>query len=223
MTDFSGIDRYLEHNRESHLEKLFEWLRIPSVSANPAHRVDMDRAAQWAHDLLHQAGLKTEMIHGDGPSLVYAETPPVPGMPVVLVYGHYDVQPEDPVELWHSPPFEPQVRDGNVYARGSTDDKGQALTHLLSVAAWSAAGKTLPLQVKFLLEGQEEQGSVVLGQLLPGLKEKIACDVIVISDSSQYAEGQPAITYGLRGIAYLKSEYTDRKPTFTRAASVERS
>lgn len=204
MTDFASLDRYLEDNRQTHLDQLFELLRIPSISADSSKKAEMDRAAKWVADRLQKAGLKTELIPGDGPSLVYAETPPVPGKPVVLVYGHYDVQPADPLELWKSPPFEPVLRDGNIVARGSTDDKGQMLTHVLSVLAWKACGKELPLQVKFLIEGQEEQGSEVLEAKLPEIAKKLECDVIVISDSSQYAKGQPAITYGLRGIAYFE-------------------
>ncbi len=204
MTDFSTIDRFLEQNRQSHLESLFELLRIPSVSADPKHRPDMQRAAEWVRDRFIQAGLHSELIAGNGPPLVYAESKPVPGKPVVLVYGHYDVQPADPLPLWKSPPFEPEVRDGNIYARGSTDDKGQMLTHLLSMAAWMKTAGTLPLQIKYLIEGQEEQGSTVLNEELPKLRDKLASDVIVISDSSQYGKGCPAITYGLRGIAYYE-------------------
>ncbi len=204
MATFSAIDQHLEHNRQSHLDRLFELLRIPSVSSDPSHQQDMVTAAEWVRASFAAIGLKTELIPGDGPSMVYAETEPVPGKPVVLVYGHYDVQPADPLDLWNTPPFEPQVRDGNIYARGATDDKGQFLTHLFSVAAWLESGQKLPLQIKFLIEGEEEKGSEVLAHALPGLREKLACDVIVISDGSQYGPGQPAITYGLRGIAYFE-------------------
>jgi succinyl-diaminopimelate desuccinylase len=204
MTNFTKLDDFLTRNRQQHLEQLFELLRIPSISADSTKTSDMDRAAHWVADRFRDAGLKTELIPGDGPALVYAETDPVPGKPVVLVYGHYDVQPADPIDLWKSPPFSPEIRDGNIYARGSTDDKGQMLTHVLSVLAWKACGEKLPLQVKFLIEGQEEQGSEVLEAKLPEIAKRLACDVIVISDSSQYAKGQPAITYGLRGIAYFE-------------------
>jgi succinyl-diaminopimelate desuccinylase len=136
-----------------------------------------------------------------GHPLVYAETPAVPGAPVVLVYGHYDVQPVEPLDQWVSGPFEPTVRDGNLYARGATDDKGQVLTHVQSVCEWLATGQPLPLQIKFLIEGEEEVGSENLERMLPELSNRLACDCVVISDNSQYAPGQPAITYGLRGIA----------------------
>lgn len=204
MSKFAQLDAYLVEHQDAHLEKLFELLRIPSVSADSTKKSEMDRAAAWVADQFRSAGLKTELIAGQGPALVYAETEPVEGQPVVLVYGHYDVQPADPLELWNTPPFEPAVRDGNIYARGSTDDKGQMLTHVLSVLAWQNCGMKLPVQIKFLIEGQEEQGSEVLEAKLPEIAKKLACDVIVISDSSQYAKGQPAITYGLRGIAYFE-------------------
>jgi succinyl-diaminopimelate desuccinylase len=204
MTQFQQLDQYLDEHRQNHLEQLFELLRIPSISADSTKKADLDRAAEWVAGRLSLAGLKTELIPGNGPSLVYAETPPVPGKPVVLVYGHYDVQPVDPLELWKSPPFEPVLKDGNIVARGSTDDKGQMLTHVLSVLAWHACGQKLPLQIKFLIEGEEENGSEVLEAKLPEIAKQLACDVIVISDSSQYAKGQPAITYGLRGLAYFE-------------------
>ena len=205
MTDFSALDRYLENNRQSHVDQLFELLRIASISADSSKSAEMAQAANWVEAKLASGGLKTKQIRSDGgPPLVYAETEPVPGKPVVLVYGHYDVQPVDPLNLWHSPPFEPVIKDGNIVARGSTDDKGQMLTHVQSVLAWKQCGQKLPLQVKFLIEGQEENGSEVLEAKLPEITEQIACDVIVISDSSQYAKGQPAITYGLRGIAYYE-------------------
>ena len=204
MADFSAIDRHLQENRQSHLDQLFDLLRIPSISADPTQASSMTKAADWVAERFSSIGLDVELIPGNGPSLVYASSPPVAGAPVVLVYGHYDVQPCDPLSLWTTPPFEPEVRSGNIYARGSTDDKGQMLTHVQSVAAWAATGQKLPVQVKFLIEGEEEKGSEVLEHALPSLHEKLACDVIVISDSSQYAAGQPAITYGLRGIAYFE-------------------
>jgi succinyl-diaminopimelate desuccinylase len=206
MTDLQSIDRKIQQSQPEYLELLKQWLRIPSVSADPARRESMAVASRAVLDSLRKAGLAAELIQTDGPPLVYAESPPVPGKPVALVYGHYDVQPPEPLELWTTPPFEPTERDGNLYARGATDDKGQVLTHINSVAAWAATGQPLPLQVKFLIEGEEEAGSEQLTSYLarPEAAQKLACDVIVISDSSQYAAGQPAITYGLRGIAYFE-------------------
>jgi succinyl-diaminopimelate desuccinylase len=149
-------------------------------------------------------GLATELVETAGHPLVYAESPPVPGAPVALVYGHYDVQPPEPLEEWISPPFEPAVRDGNIYARGATDDKGQMITHVKSVEAWMKAEGRLPIQVKFLIEGEEEVGSEQLTPYVQGNRQKLDCDCIVISDCCQFAPGVPAITYGLRGIAYYE-------------------
>ncbi|MGV3486652.1 MAG: dipeptidase [Planctomycetaceae bacterium] len=181
-------------------DELCQWLRIASVSSDPAQLPDMDRAASWICDKLANAGLAAQRIATKGFDLVYAETPPVPGAPVVLVYGHYDVQPAAPLDQWISGPFDPTIRDGNLYARGATDDKGQVLTHVQSVTRWLATGEPLPIQVKFLIEGEEEVGSEGLEAMLPALADKLACDCVVISDNSQYADGQPAITYGSRGI-----------------------
>lgn len=166
----------------------------------------MTAAMNWVANKFETAGLQTERIETSGHPMVYAQTPPVAAIdgkpaPVVLVYGHYDVQPPEPLGDWISGPFEPTVRDGNIYARGATDDKGQVLTHIQSVCQAMASGKELGLQIKFLIEGEEEVGSAGLDALLPELADKLACDCVVISDSSQYADGQPAITYGLRGIS----------------------
>ncbi len=209
MSDLQAIDRHLQETRSQSLETLKSLLRIPSVSADPAYKDDVNRAAESVAEALRSAGLTTELIQTDGPPLVYAESAPVPGKPVALVYGHYDVQPPDPLELWETPPFEPTERNGNLYARGATDDKGQMLTHVESVAAWAKTVGSLPMQVKFLIEGEEEMGSEQIDAYLkrPEAAEKLACDVIVISDSGQYSKGQPAITYGLRGIAYFEIHF----------------
>ncbi|MFO1062472.1 MAG: dipeptidase [Pirellulales bacterium] len=204
MSIFTTIDRYLQQSQPTHLSQLKELLRIPSVSADPNASEAMRKSALWIVDTLSKAGFSTELIETDGPPLIYAESKPVPGKPVALVYGHYDVQPPDPLDKWITPPFEPTERDGNLVARGSTDDKGQVLTHVLGAAAWAANGAELPMQVKFLIEGEEEVGSEQLAKWLPKITDKLACDVIVISDSSQYKQGRPAITYGLRGIAYFQ-------------------
>ncbi|MCA9099462.1 MAG: M20/M25/M40 family metallo-hydrolase, partial [Planctomycetaceae bacterium] len=168
------------------------------------------RAAQWMHQQFVRLGLKSEIVATNGHPIVYAESPPVDGAPIALVYGHYDVQPPDPLELWETPPFEPTRRDGNIYARGATDDKGQMLTHVLSVAAWLKATGSLPVNVKFVIEGEEEVGSSNLDQFLTDNREQLAADVAVVSDTSQYAPNIPAITYGLRGI--MACEVTVRGP-----------
>jgi len=202
------IARYLREHRAEFEADLGELLRIPSVSADSRHRDNMQRAADWVARKLQSLGLATELIATAGHPLVYAESPPVPGAPVVLVYGHYDVQPPDPLDEWISPPFEPTQRDGNIYARGATDDKGQMLTHVMSAAAWLRTGHQLPIQLKYLIEGEEEVGSESLKQFLPEHRERLRCDVVVISDTSQFGPGQPAITYGLRGIAYFELRLT---------------
>ncbi len=194
----------LRQTRPAAVDDLFDWLRIASVSSDPTQLVEMDRAAQWLCYKLAHAGLTAERIPTCGFDLVYAETPAVPGAPVVLVYGHYDVQPAAPLDQWISEPFEPVVRNGNIYARGATDDKGQVLTHIQSVTRWLETGIPLPIQIKFLIEGEEEVGSEGLEKILPSLAKKLACDCVVVSDNSQYADGQPAITYGIRGILAIE-------------------
>lgn len=201
MTETPPPNRSESSSSQRHLDELAEWLRIPSISSDTSRQEDVQKAAGWVADKFAAAGLKVEMMPTKGHPMVIAESPAVEGAPVVLVYGHYDVQPVEPLDQWVSGPFEPTIRDGNIYARGATDDKGQVLTHIQSVCDWLGEGRPLPLQVKFLIEGEEEVGSENLERMLPDLRERLACDCVVISDNSQYADGQPAITYGLRGIA----------------------
>ncbi|MGB7328345.1 MAG: dipeptidase [Rubripirellula sp.] len=191
----------LKKESPRHLSELIEWLRIPSVSSDSRRKSDVTKAATWLVDKFRGAGLSVELLPTEGHPMVLAETPAIDGAPVVVVYGHYDVQPVEPLDQWITGPFEPTVRDGNLYARGATDDKGQVLTHVQSVCDWLASGKSLPIQIKFLIEGEEEVGSENLERMLPELADRLACDCVVISDSGQYSDGQPAITYGLRGIA----------------------
>jgi len=197
MAEFS---EYIDQHGEAFVGDLCHLLRIPSVSTDRQFAGDVQRAAGWLSDHFRQLGLAVKQIETAGHPIVYAESPPVPGKPAALVYGHYDVQPPDPLDQWITPPFEPTERDGNIVARGATDDKGQMLTHVKSVEAWLKSGQPLPLQVKFLIEGEEEW----LTEMLPMLADELACDVIVISDTSQFAPGQPAITYGLKGITYYE-------------------
>jgi succinyl-diaminopimelate desuccinylase len=199
-----GIHQYLQEHGERFECELAELLRIPSVSADGRCREAVHQAARWLKQHLDSLGLATDLIPTDGSPLVYAESAPVENAPTVLVYGHYDVQPPEPLEQWLSPPFEPTVRDGNVYARGATDDKGQLLTHIKGAEAWLKTGGSLPVQLKFLFEGEEEVGSESLNAYLDRAAERLACDVVVISDGSQFGPGQPAITYALRGIAYYE-------------------
>ncbi len=198
------VDKYLQDHRQRFEDDLNELLRIPSVSADSRHAGDIGRAADCVAAAFGQLGLTVERIETAGHPLVYAESPPVAGAPVALVYGHYDVQPPEPLDEWLSPPFEPTVREGSVYARGATDDKGQMLTHVKSVEAWLKSVGRLPLQVKFLIEGEEEVGSEHLEPFVAANRERLACDCVVVSDCCQFGRGMPAITYGLRGIAYYE-------------------
>jgi acetylornithine deacetylase/succinyl-diaminopimelate desuccinylase-like protein len=202
---------YIDQQRDAFQADLKELLRIPSVSADPAFKGDVRRAGEWVRSHLAKLGLDAELIETGGHPIVYAESPPVPGKPVALVYGHYDVQPPDPLDEWTTPPFEPTERDGKLFARGATDDKGQMLTHVKSVEAWLATAKKLPLQVKLLIEGEEEVGSEHLERFLKENAQRLACDCVVISDTAQFAPGVPAITYGLRGITYFELKLTGPK------------
>jgi succinyl-diaminopimelate desuccinylase len=204
----SAIDQYLDTHAGRFENELCEFLRIPSVSADPAHRRDMHRAADWVADQFRQLGFMAEVIPTAGHPLVYAESPAVPAAPTALVYGHYDVQPPEPLEKWITPPFEPSRRDGNLYARGATDDKGQMFTHLKSAEAWITVEGRLPVKLKFIIEGEEEVGSESLERYLAEHADRLACDCVVISDGGQFAPGVPAITYGLRGIAYYELRVT---------------
>jgi succinyl-diaminopimelate desuccinylase len=198
------VKQYIESHRDKFERDLSELLRIASVSADSRQNGETKRAADWVAGQFKSLGLATETVPTAGHPVVYAESPPVPGKPVVLVYGHYDVQPPEPLDEWISPPFEPTARNGNLYARGATDDKGQMLTHVKSTEAWIKAVGKLPLQLKFLIEGEEEVGSANLGPYVKQNRDKLACDAVVISDCSQFAPGVPAITYGLRGIDYYE-------------------
>jgi acetylornithine deacetylase/succinyl-diaminopimelate desuccinylase-like protein len=204
VSPVDSVITYIQSHRQAFEDELAALLRVASVSADSRQRGEVRRAAEWIADQFKKLGLATELIQTAGHPLIYAETPPVPGVPVALVYGHYDVQPPEPLDEWISPPFEPTVRNGNIYARGATDDKGQMLTHVKSVEAWVKAIGKLPVQVKFLIEGEEEVGSEHLTPFVREHHDKLACDTIVISDSCQFAPGVPAITYGLRGIAYYE-------------------
>ena len=207
----SEFDTYLDANHDRFESDLFEWLRMPSIGTDSAYDKEVQQTADWLADKFRDIGLKTEMIETCGHPLVYAESPKVEGAPTVLVYGHYDVQPPDPLDLWETPPFEPSVRNGNVYARGATDDKGQMITHVFGVETYLKTRGDLPVQVKFLIEGEEESGGAGLAAFLAGeydkdvpVTEKISADIAVISDCSQYGPEQPAITYGLKGITYFQ-------------------
>ncbi|MDO4245659.1 MAG: dipeptidase [Deinococcus sp.] len=190
-------------NRQQANAELFELLRIPSVSADPAYKADVARAADWLQLKLQSLGFAARVDATPGHPIVYAERLNAPGKPTILIYGHYDVQPEAPLEEWVTPPFEPTIRDGRIYARGSTDDKGQAYAHIKGVELLLSQGE-LPVNVKFFLEGEEEIGSPSIKPYLEAHKDELKADVIVISDGSRFAKDVPTITYGVRGLSYVE-------------------
>ena len=205
---------YIEANKERFLEELLDLLRIPSVSADPAFKDDVQKAARFVAEKMTAAGADAvEVIPTAGHPIVYGEKILDPTLPTVLVYGHYDVQPADPVELWTSGPFDPVIKktavhpQGAIFARGSADDKGQFYMHLKAFEAMQANGE-LPCNVKFMIEGEEEVGSDNLGDFLAANTEKLACDVILISDTSMIANDVPSINTGLRGLSYVEIEVT---------------
>ncbi len=200
------LAKTLHDDAERHVRELVEFLRIPSISSAAEHRADVARAAAFLRDELRRLGLDASIFPTDGHPVVYGEWMGAgAGKPTVLVYGHYDVQPVDPLELWKSPPFEPSIRDGALYARGAVDDKGQVWLHLKAFEAWRAAGGP-PVNVKMIFEGEEEIGSEHLGAFLEREKARLAADVVVVSDSPMFAKGVPSICYGLRGLAYFQVE-----------------
>lgn len=202
------IKQYIDENRERFLAELFDYLRIPSISALSENQPDMEKAAKFLHKSLMEAGVdKAEIMPTEGNPVVYAEKIINPALPTVLVYGHYDVMPVEPLELWKSEPFTPEIRDEKIWARGADDDKGQAFMH---VKAFEYMVKTnqLPCNVKFMLEGEEEIGSVSLGKFCEDHKEMLKADVILVSDTGMIAQDVPSITVGLRGLSYLEVELT---------------
>ncbi len=204
----NSITTRLESTRDAATQQLFDFLRIPSISADSKYKPDMQRCAEFVRSAMETAGLKAEIIPTAGHPIVYGERIEDAARPTILIYGHYDVQPPDPLELWTSPPFEPTVRDGKIYARGATDDKGQLFTHLKSIEAWVQENGSLPVNIKFLVEGEEEVGSNNLELFLEQNTDRLRADVAVISDSSQYGDGIPAIQYGLRGIVAAEVRLT---------------
>jgi len=201
---FAQFDEYLAANGPRFEDELCELLRIPSVSADSKHNADTSRAADWLQQHLENLGLSVVQHETAGHPILVARTPVQQGAPTVLVYGHYDVQPPDPLCEWITPPFEPTKRNGNVYARGATDDKGQVFTHIKSAEAWLRTAGKLPVNLVYLIEGEEEVGSANLEPFLQTHADELKCDVIVVSDSSQFGPNIPAITYGIRGLAYYE-------------------
>ncbi|MBI9070415.1 MAG: dipeptidase [Melioribacteraceae bacterium] len=205
------VIKYVDENLEKFIEELKDYIRIPSISTLPENKNDMITCAKFVEANLKSIGIKTtKIIKTDGHPLVYGEWLQAKDKPTVLVYGHYDVQPIDPIELWDTDPFEPVVKDGKIWARGADDDKGQSFVHIKAVEAYLKTKKELPVNVKFLFEGEEEIGSSSLETFLKSKegKDLLKCEAILISDTSLYGEGIPTITYGLRGLAYLEVELT---------------
>ncbi len=198
---------YIDNNIEKFQEELFDLLRIPSVSTDSSKKDAIKEAANFLLNQFKSFDLdKVELFKTPGNPIVYAEHCPHDDKPTVLVYGHYDVQPSDPDELWDSPAFEPVVKDGNVYARGASDDKGQAYTHVKAIESFVKTGQEIPVNVKFILEGEEEIGSPNLVPFINEHKEMLECDMVLISDTAMFGKDQPSITYGLRGLAYMEVE-----------------
>jgi len=204
-----NLIQLIEGRREQHLSELFEFLRIPSISAKTEHKPDIERAAHWVADHLRTAGFKTvEIIPTKLHPLVYAESLEAPGKPTVLFYGHYDVQPAEPLDLWTSPAFEPEVRGGNIFGRGTADDKGQVHIHLKALESLFQVNGKFPINIKVLIEGEEEVGSVSLWNYVQANKAKLKADALIVSDTGMLAKGVPSITYGLRGMNYYQIELT---------------
>src|ERR1700675_3801844 len=202
-----AINTFVEQNQNRFLEELKEFLRIPSISTLPEHKPDVQKAAQFVADSLKRASIENiELIPTAGNPLVYGEWLHAPGKPTCLCYGHYDVQPPDPLELWKSPPFEPTVRDGNIYARGSADDKGQMYMHIKAVEALLAVTGKLPVNLKFLIEGEEEVGGESIAKYVAENPAKLKADVALVSDTELFAEGLPTLCIGLRGLVYTEIE-----------------
>jgi acetylornithine deacetylase/succinyl-diaminopimelate desuccinylase-like protein len=202
-----AIDRYVRENEPRFLEELKEFLRIPSVSTLPEHNGDTQRAAEYAAEKLRAAGLENiEVIKTERHPLVYADWMHAPGKPTVLCYGHFDVQPPDPLELWETPPFEPTERNGNLYARGSADDKGQMYSHIKAFEALRAVNGKLPVNIKVLLEGEEEVGGLSVAEYVAKNPAKLKADVALVSDTEMYEPGLPTLNVGLRGLVYLEIE-----------------
>ncbi len=201
---------YIDSHEKEYLDELMEFLRIPSVSSQPDHKDDMAKCADWLIAKIKTAGIEdVKLIETPGHPIVFAEWNGAgPGAKTVLIYGHYDVQPVDPVELWDSGPFEPIIKDGKIFARGSADDKGQVYTHIKALEAFMKINGTLPVNVKLLIEGEEEAAESHLDEFIKNNADLLKCDVAVVSDTEWFAAGLPSICYGLRGISLAEVKVT---------------
>jgi len=201
---------YIQARQDEFKEQLFQLLRIPSISADAKYKKDVHRAAEFVADQLKHIGLDNVSVEKtDGHPIVLGDHLHAgPDKPTILIYGHYDVQPPDPLEKWETPPFEPTVRDGKIYARGASDDKGQMFTHIKAIESFLKSGTELPANIKFIIEGEEEIGSPSLVPFLADNKERLKCDMVLVSDTAMFAKDTPSITYGLRGLMYIEVEVT---------------
>ena len=200
------LDR-IDNEGDGYLEELKDYLRIPSISTDPQYKPQIQQAAEFLRDRMQDAGLSAELVAppGGGNPLVYGEWTGAPGKPTVLFYGHYDVQPVDPIDEWRNDPFEPTLEGRDLVCRGATDDKGQSYTHVKAVAAMLAERGALPVNVKFIVEGEEESGGEgIEAYVRADAGQRLACDAVVISDTSMYAPGKPAMLYGLKGLSYME-------------------
>ncbi|WP_421663493.1 dipeptidase [Lysinibacillus telephonicus] len=212
MSHLEKLDAYFAKNRERHLEELFEFLRIPSISSLSEHKEDIKTAANWLADRLRKLNIENVSVDETaGHPVVYGEWLHAEGKPTILLYGHYDVQPVDPLHLWDSEPFNPEIRDNKLYARGASDDKGQVFMHLKMIEALFETEGTLPVNVKFIYEGEEEIGSPNLPEYVEKNKEKLSANLILISDTGLYAPGKPAVCYGLRGLTGIQIDIRGAK------------
>jgi len=203
---------FIHTNRDRYISELKQYLAIPSISALPAHAADVKKCAEWTADEMRRVGLQdVRLVETPGNPIVYGEWLQAPGAPTILFYGHYDVQPVDPLELWESPPFEATVRDGEIYARGAADDKGQVFMHLKAIEAHLKKAGKLPVNIKVIVEGEEEVGSNNLDEFVRKNKPMLAADVVVISDSAMFDRGVPSICYSLRGLAYFQIDLRGTK------------
>lgn len=210
----NDVSSYIETHKERFLNELVELLKIPSISADSAYKNDVLKTAEFVNESLKKAGCDyVKICTTEGYPIVYGEKIVDPGLPTVLVYGHYDVQPPDPLDLWNSPPFQPIIQktdlhpEGAIFARGSSDDKGQFYMHVKAMEFMTETNQ-LPCNVKFMIEGEEEVGSVSLSKFVKENQEKLACDIILISDTGMISKDTPSITTGLRGLSYVEVEVT---------------
>ena len=203
---------FIHTNRDRYIKELSDYLAIPSISALPGHKADVRRCAEWTADEMRRVGLENvRLIDTPGHPVVYGDWLHASGAPTILFYGHYDVQPVDPVDLWTSPPFQATVRDGEIYARGAADDKGQVFMHLKAIEAHLKNGGKLPVNIKLIIEGEEEVGSANLDNFIRANKGMLGADVVVISDSAMFDRGVPSICYSLRGLVYCQIDLRGTK------------